>query len=197
MPPASPSRSIDSARRRLLQMLAAGPVVLALGMRSQDALANIALPQDKLAPRYLSLVSTHTRESLQVTYFEGGSYVPEALHRLNRLLRDHRTGEVASIDPQLFDLLHDLARAAGCAPRYEIISGYRTPATNENLRKASTGVATRSLHMEGRALDVRLAGCSTARLRDLALGLQRGGVGYYKKSDFVHVDTGRVRSWTG
>jgi uncharacterized protein YcbK (DUF882 family) len=83
------------------------------------------------------------------------------------------------------------------APRYEIISGYRSPATNEKLRKASTGVATRSLHMDGRALDVRLTGCDTAKLRDLALALQRGGVGYYKKSDFVHVDTGRVRSWTG
>jgi uncharacterized protein YcbK (DUF882 family) len=132
-----------------------------------------------------------------VSYFEGGGYVPEALHRLNRLLRDHRTGDVSAIDPQLFDQLHALAQCAGCTPRYEIISGYRSSATNEKLRKASTGVATRSLHMDGRALDVRLTGCDTAKLRDLALALQRGGVGYYRKSDFVHVDTGRVRSWTG
>jgi len=190
-------RTIDPGRRRLLQWLAAGPAVLAMGLRGQVAHAGAALQPDLLAPRTLSLVSTHTGESVQVSYFEGGGYVPEALHRLNRLLRDHRTGDVSAIDPQLFDQLHALAQCAGCTPRYEIISGYRSSATNEKLRKASTGVATRSLHMDGRALDVRLTGCDTAKLRDLALALQRGGVGYYRKSDFVHVDTGRVRSWTG
>lgn len=190
-------REIDPRRRSLLQWLAAGPAAVAFGLRNQVAHA-ATLPQlDLTAPRTLSLVSTHTGESVQVSYFEGGNYVPAALHRLNRLLRDHRTGDVSAIDPQLFDQLHALAQCAGCTPRYEIISGYRSPATNEKLRKASTGVATRSLHMEGRALDVRLTGCDTARLRDLALALQRGGVGYYRKSDFVHVDTGRVRSWTG
>lgn len=189
-------RSIDPGRRRLLQWLAAGPAVLALGMRGRAAHAADA-PPDLLAPRSLSMVSTHTGEKLEVLYFEDGRYVPEALNRLNRVLRDHRTGDVAAIDPRLYDQLHALARCADCAPHYEIISGYRSPATNEKLRQASSGVATRSLHMDGRAIDVRLKGLSTAKLRDLALALRAGGVGYYAKSDFVHLDTGRVRSWTG
>lgn len=189
-------RSIDPGRRRLLQWLAAGPAVLALGLRGRAAHAADA-PPELLAPRSLSMVSTHTGESLEVRYFEGGRYIPEALTGLNRVLRDHRTGDVATIDPRLFDQLHALASCAGCAPHYEIISGYRSPATNAKLRQASTGVATKSLHMEGRAIDVRLPGVPLSRLRDLAISLKAGGVGYYPKSDFVHLDTGRVRTWTG
>lgn len=190
-------RTIDPGRRRLLQWLAAGPAILALGLRDQAAHAGEALQPGLHAPRTLSMVSTHTGESLQVRYFEDGRYIPEALTRLNRVLRDHRTGDVAPIDPRLFDQLHALASCAGCAPHYEIISGYRSPATNEKLRQGSSGVATRSLHMDGRAIDVRLKGLPTARVRDMALALRSGGVGYYKKSDFVHLDTGRVRTWSG
>lgn len=194
---ASSIRTIDPGRRRLLQWLAAGPAVLALGLRGQLARAGQVLEEEVLAPRSLSMVSTHTGERLEVRYFEDGQYLPGALTRLDRLLRDHRSGDVARIDPRLFDQLHALALCAACKPHYEIISGYRSPATNEKLHQGSSGVAKRSLHMDGRAIDVRLAGLSTSRLRDLALGLQGGGVGYYAKSNFVHLDTGRVRSWSG
>ncbi len=194
---ASSLRTVDPGRRRLLRWLAAGPAVLALGLREQLAHAGQTLEQEVLAPRTLSMVSTHTGEHLEVRYFEGGQYLPDALTRLNRVLRDHRSGDVSPIDPRLFDQLHALARCAACAPHYEIISGYRSPATNEKLRQGSSGVASRSLHMDGRAIDVRLKGQPTARVRDLALALKSGGVGYYKKSDFVHLDTGRVRSWSG
>lgn len=194
---ASSIRAVDPGRRRLLQWLAAGPAVLTLGLREQLAHAGQTLEDEVLAPRALSMVSTHTGERLEVRYFEGGKYLPEALARLNHVLRDHRSGDVSAIDPRLFDQLHALARCAACAPHYEIISGYRSPATNEKLRQGSSGVASRSLHMDGRAIDVRLKGQPTARVRDLALALQSGGVGYYKKSDFVHIDTGRVRSWSG
>jgi uncharacterized protein YcbK (DUF882 family) len=145
--------------------------------------------------RHLSLVHTHVNESLSIDYFSGGAYVPEALAALNRLLRDFRTGEEHRIDPALFDLLHDLKALTQTSAPYEIISCYRSPKTNAQLHAQSSGVAEHSLHMQGKAIDVRIRGFDTARLRDLALSLQRGGVGYYQKSDFVHVDTGRVRRW--
>lgn len=188
----------DPRRRQLLHWLAAGPVALALGAHSRPAAAvSEPLRAGLLATRRLSMVSTHTGERADVSYFESGGYVPAALTRLHRVLRDHRSGEIAAIDPLLFDQLHALACIADCAPHYEIISGYRSPATNAKLRQASTGVATKSLHMEGRAIDVRLPGVPLSRLRDLAISLKAGGVGYYPKSDFVHLDTGRVRTWTG
>jgi len=184
-------------RRRLLQLLAIGPAALALGWRARAAsAAGVAAPL--LAPRALSMVSTHTGEQLAIRYYENGQYLPAALQRLNHLLRDHRTGAVTSMDPALFDRLYVLAQCAQCDAHYEIISGYRSPATNEMLRETGGGgVALHSLHMEGRAIDVRLGRTSCSRLRDLALAQQAGGVGYYAKSDFVHLDTGRVRAWTG
>lgn len=181
-------------RRRLLQWLALGPAALALGGRV--ALAGDA-PPEALAPRELSMVSTHTGEQIAIRYYDKGRYLPAALQRLNHMLRDFRTGDVKVIDPALFDRLHALAACARCAPDYEIISGYRSPTTNSMLRETGSGVARHSLHMEGRAIDVRLAGTSCGQLRDLALEQQAGGVGYYAKSNFVHLDTGRVRSWTG
>lgn len=193
-------RPFDPGRRRLLRWLAAGPAVFAAGgSLAKAASSSIPLPgADLLAPRSLSMVSTHTGESLEVRYFEQGQYLPEGLQKLDRLLRDHRSGEVAAIDPKLFDQLHALALCAGCVPHFEIISGYRSPATNEKLRKTGGGgVAKRSLHMDGRAIDVRLAGCRLSQLRDLALAMNAGGVGYYPTSAFVHLDTGRVRSWSG
>jgi uncharacterized protein YcbK (DUF882 family) len=190
-------RAVDPRRRQLLQWLAVSPAVVTLGLRGQLAHAGPSVEQAVLAPRALSMVSTHTGEQLEVRYFQDGKYLPEALTRLHRLLRDHRSGDVAAIDPALFDQLHALASCAGCVPHYEIISGYRSPATNEKLSQASSGVAKRSLHMDGRAIDVRLKGLPTARLRDLALAMKGGGVGYYAKSNFVHLDTGRVRSWSG
>ena len=146
------------------------------------------------AARSLAFSNLHTGESLRVTYREGGAYVPGALASLDRLLRDHRTGEVHPIEPALFDLLADVREATG-GGTFEVISGYRSGATNARLRQQGGGVAEQSLHLVVRALDVRLRGAETARLRRAALALRRGGVGYYPALDFVHLDTGRVRFW--
>lgn len=147
--------------------------------------------------RQLHLINTHTGEELDTRYFVDGTYSPEQLGALDWLLRDYRTGDIFPIESRLFDLLHELALAAGREPRYEIISGYRSPATNAMLAETTDGVSSNSLHTEGRAIDVRLVGLPAIALRDLALARQAGGVGYYPVSDFVHLDTGRVRSWSG
>lgn len=147
--------------------------------------------------RRLWLSSTHTGEELDTVYFTDGDYLPTRLGLFDWLLRDHRTSEILAMDQRLFDLLHELASSAGVEPRYLVISGYRSPATNAMLAATSDGVSSQSLHMEGRAIDVRPVGMTSATLRDLALARQMGGVGYYPGSDFVHLDTGRVRSWTG
>ncbi len=188
---------IDPRRRSLLRWLALGPAVMAFGLREQAFAAGQPVTPDLLAPRSIGMVNTHTGEKLQVRYFEDGKYVPAALDRLHRVLRDHRSGESAAIDPRLFDQLYALAQCAECEPHFQIISGYRSPASNAKLHAKSKGVATNSLHMQGRALDVRLSGTSCSNLRDLALAMQSGGVGYYAKSDFVHLDTGRFRTWSG
>ena len=146
---------------------------------------------------WLELHNTHTNETLKVTFRDASGFVPDALAQLEKILGDHRSGEHHAMDPQLYVLLVDLAAAAGVEPRYEIISGYRSGETNEKLRSNGGGQAQNSQHIQGKAIDVRLKGVSTLRLRDLAMGLKRGGVGYYKKSDFVHVDTARVRYWEG
>ncbi|HSN31208.1 MAG TPA: DUF882 domain-containing protein, partial [Ideonella sp.] len=122
-------------------------------------------------------------------------YLPDALAAVDRLLRDFRSGEVAAIDPALLDLLHALAMTTGAQGPFEVISGFRSPATNEMLRHRSSGVASGSLHMLGQAIDIRVAGVPLAGLRNAALSLRAGGVGFYPASDFVHVDTGRVRAW--
>lgn len=144
----------------------------------------------------LRLFNTHTNEHLDVVYRHGAGYLTEGLSRLDRFLRDTFTGEVHHFDPRLFDLLSDLLAAAG-RPDGEIsvICGFRAPSTNEYLRTHTTGVAKYSLHMQAEAIDIRLPGLKTSVLRDLALGLGKGGVGYYQSSDFIHVDVGRVRRW--
>lgn len=147
------------------------------------------------APRSLSVLNLHTGERLAATYFEGGRYLPDALSALNRVLRDHRTGEVHPIAPGLLDLVAGLAGQFGRPDAVQVISGYRSPASNASLRARSSGVATRSLHMEGMAMDIRVPGAPLERLRDAALAMRRGGVGYYPASDFVHVDVGNVRQW--
>jgi uncharacterized protein YcbK (DUF882 family) len=145
--------------------------------------------------RLLSFVNTHTYERLTVPYFADGAYLPEGLSTLSSFLRDYRTGEEHAIDPALYDILNDLRLATGTKSPFHVISGYRSPRTNAMLRENGRGVAKGSLHLQGRAIDVRLADVDSAVLRDAALELQRGGVGYYRGSDFVHVDTGRVRRW--
>jgi uncharacterized protein YcbK (DUF882 family) len=164
-------------------------------LRALAGAAPAAAFLDLEAPRLVNLVHTHTSERLRVEYFSGGRYVPDALSRLNHFLRDFRTGEVHPIAPELFDLLHRLAGSAGCDAPFHVISGYRSPLTNAALRLRSEGVAARSLHMTGQAIDIRPTDVSLARLRSCALSLRAGGVGYYPASNFVHVDVGRVRTW--
>ncbi len=144
--------------------------------------------------RELSFYHTHTGQCLDITYKISGHYDPIALKKINHHLQDFRTRETYPIDPKLLDILYTIKQQAGGGV-YEVISGYRSPKTNSMLQKKSNGVAKRSLHMEGKAIDIRLTGLKTKKLRDIALFLQEGGVGYYAKSDFVHLDTGRVRCW--
>jgi uncharacterized protein YcbK (DUF882 family) len=143
----------------------------------------------------LAFYNTHTRENLSATYFRSGQLLPEALQKINYILRDHRTGEVREIDVRLLDLLHRLAGEIGCSQPFHVISGYRSKKTNAYLCQEGGGVAAGSLHMSGQAIDIRLPDCCLSDLRKAALSLKAGGVGYYPKSDFVHVDIGRVRCW--
>jgi uncharacterized protein YcbK (DUF882 family) len=147
------------------------------------------------APKVLRFVHTHTGETLTAAYSDGSAYDAECLAAVNHLLRDFRTDEMHVIDPALLDLLYDLQVRAGRDAAYEIISGYRSPATNAMLRRQSLGVAEHSQHLLGKAIDVRLAGFPTKTLGEHARTLARGGVGFYERSDFVHIDTGRVRFW--
>ena len=152
-------------------------------------------PRPPAGERTLSFYHTHTGERLEVAYYRDGTHDEEALARLNLFLRDFRTGDEIEMDPALFDILYELRDAMGGAGTYEVISAYRSKETNAMLRERSSGVASNSQHVLGKAIDVRLSGVATNALRDAALELKRGGVGYYRKSDFVHVDTGRVRRW--
>ncbi|MGH8217913.1 MAG: YcbK family protein [Steroidobacteraceae bacterium] len=145
--------------------------------------------------RSLAFVNTHTGETLSCKYFAAGRYDRATLGRVNHFLRDFRTGDVHPIDPGVLDILFELRARAERDDPYHVISGYRSPRTNAFLRRHSRGVSAHSLHMEGRAIDVRLPGFPTRKLRVIALGMRRGGVGYYPASDFVHLDTGRVRFW--
>jgi uncharacterized protein YcbK (DUF882 family) len=176
------------SRRRLLT---AGAVAVAapLLVFSRRSAASMT------SPRTLAFRHTHTGESLSIAFAQGERYVAEALARVNWLLRDFRNGAVQPIDPQLLEQLHAVAQLTGSSAPFEVISGYRSPATNEALHRKSRGVATKSLHLEGRAIDVRLPDVPLEDLRDAALSLQAGGVGYYAESRFVHLDTGRVRRW--
>lgn len=175
-------------RRNVLGMLAGSALLLTPVAR---------LYANPLATRSLSFVHTHTGDKLSVDYWCDGQFQSQCLKPLNHFLRDFRTGEVADMDAGLLDILHELQVLADRDTTFEIISAYRSPQTNAKLSAKSSGVAKKSLHMEGKALDVRLTGFSTKKLQQLALANQHGGVGFYAKSDFVHLDTGRVRSWVG
>ena len=170
------------------------------------ALARLTVAQEtgaragvvEVPERSIELFNTHTNETAKVVYKRGGDYDADALAVLKKVLRDHRNGEVHDMDPRLYDQLHDLALAAHREPHYEIISGYRSAESNDKMSsRPGSGVAKKSLHMQGRAIDVRLKNCPCSDLRDLALAAKKGGVGYYAKSDFVHLDTGSFRTWVG
>ena len=144
----------------------------------------------------LVLYNTHTAERIDIVFRRGEQYVPGALAKLDYFLRDHQTNEVRHFDPRLYDILADLTASVGRSnAEIDIVCGYRTPSTNESLRAHTTGVAKNSLHIQAEAIDLRMPGIDTLRLRRAALALRRGGVGYYPHSDFIHVDTGRVRQW--
>jgi uncharacterized protein YcbK (DUF882 family) len=212
----------DSRRRELLRggaaflasLLLAGPVgALAAGLESPageppdqgppvGAGPGSALDPSSLdtgapahLPRSLSFFNTHTKERLEAVYWSDGRYRPEALGEINHILRDHRTGEVKEIDSGLLDLLHTLRTRTATRDPIQVISGYRSAATNAMLHLEDHHVAAHSLHIQGQAIDIRLPGIALRDLRDTALRLGRGGVGYYPSSGFVHVDVGRPRTW--
>lgn len=145
--------------------------------------------------RELSFYNTHTGEKLTAAFWSDGNYLDDGIKEINWLLRDHRAGIAGSIDPKLLDLLYQLQNKVEHQGELHVISGYRSPATNAMLSKRSSGVAKKSYHMLGQAIDIRLPGYDTSRLRKAAVALKAGGVGYYANSDFVHVDVGRVRYW--
>ncbi len=149
------------------------------------------------APRWLKLHNIHTQEKLEAVYYEKGEYVPDAVQALDNVLRDYRTGDVYSMHPELFDTLAALAAKTETKSHFQIISGYRSPKTNAMLHQRSGEVAKRSLHMDGKAIDLYLEDVALDRVRAAALDLGRGGVGYYPTSNFVHVDVGPVRRWVG
>ena len=188
-----PNQPLLARRRFLGAAILLAPVVIWPG-----------LVRAATAPRRLAFYHTHTSETLDIVYSENGAYLPDALAEINYLLRDFRSGDLHRMDPALLDLLHDVQDVTGQSPghqspfqkgRFEVISAYRSPATNRMLAETRGGVAGHSMHLVGQAIDVRLPGIRTADLHRVALGLQGGGVGYYPASDFVHIDTGRVRSW--
>ncbi len=145
--------------------------------------------------RTLSFEHSHTGEKLKLTYFEQGNYINGALHEINYFLRDFRTDDIHPIDTALLDQLFDLKQTLSLNKPFHIISGYRSPLTNTQLRKNSHGVAEHSLHMQGKAIDIRVEGIATRTIRNAALAMAQGGVGYYPRNNFVHLDTGKHRTW--
>ena len=174
-------------RRRFLR----NTLLLAGGLVSAPAIATTR----RTGERRIELHNLHTNERDKILFWSGGEYQEGGLRDLNHLLRDHRTGDVYKMDTALIDFVYDLDTQLGGHNRLEIISGYRSPKTNNALRSKSGGVAKRSFHMKGQAIDLRVPGVALTELKHTALNMKRGGFGFYPKSGFVHIDTGRVRSW--
>ena len=178
------------SRRRFLGLGAAALTAPFLSRLTALASAD-PLPPD----RSLSFYNIHTGESASVEYCHSGRFIAPSLAKINRVLRDHRSGEIRAIEVKLLDLLYSLSRKVATEGPFHVISGYRSPRTNASLRRQGDGVAENSLHLLGRAIDVRVPGVKLMDLYRAALSLRGGGVGIYPESDFVHVDVGRVRSW--
>lgn len=169
-------------------------------MLSGASISSLLLPANKAfgaIEKQLSFYHTHTQRKLDVVYAREGGYVDSALTDINKFLADFRTHDSIAIDTDLLDLIYDIRESLGSSGRYEVISAYRSPKTNEMLRSRAndTGVAKYSQHLLGKAIDVRLDDVKLYKLRDAAIAMQRGGVGYYRDSNFVHIDTGSVRRW--
>ncbi|GGO80626.1 membrane protein [Marinobacterium nitratireducens] len=184
-----PQRIIQN-RRTFLKTLAG----TAMGLAGTSAIG-APLVKNPALERKLTLNNLHTGEKLTAVYWAGGDYQLEALKEIDHVLRDHRSGTSIEMDRQLFDLLYMLQRDIGLHKEFQIISGYRSPETNAKLRQQSSGVAKKSYHMLGKALDIRVPGVPLRDLQHKALSLKSGGVGYYAKSNFIHVDVGPVRRW--
>ena len=143
----------------------------------------------------VAIHNAHTGDSFTGVYRVGDKFLPDSFERINYVLRDFRTGDIFPIDPDLVDLVYAIRQETGRNDYIEILSGYRSPKTNAMLRRTSTGVAKKSFHMSGKAIDIRMPGYSTRNLRKIAVSMKKGGVGYYKSSNFLHVDTGNFRVW--
>jgi uncharacterized protein YcbK (DUF882 family) len=182
----------DMSRRGFLTLGLLTAASAALPSQALGAVKDFLIPE-----RSLSFHNTHTGENLQSTYWCQGTYRPEALLEINRILRDHRTGDIMAIDTELLDLLYALQLKLDNNSPLHIISGYRSPKTNSILRTKSNGVAKKSLHTHGKAIDIRIPGCELKSLHRTAIKLKMGGVGFYPRSNFVHLDVGRVRYWRG
>lgn len=181
-------QGIDHSRRK---WLALGGVVLGCALLPGQALASLSTSK----PKILTLNNINTGEKVRAEFFDGKNYVSEELSRLNFLLRDYRANQVTKIDKRLFDQLYRIQLMVGARGEIQLISGYRSPKTNKNLRKHSRGVAKHSYHTLARAVDFRIEGAQLSNVRKAAMKMKAGGVGYYPKSNFVHVDTGPVRAW--
>lgn len=189
--PSKISDRIDTGRRRFIQLGMGAATALVL----PEAIAATAPPSAGPVERRLSLHNLHTGEKLDTTYWADGMYFADELTAINRVLRDHRTDEQHPIDLQLLDLLSEIHQSMDSRRSFQIISGYRSPKTNASLRQNSDGVARKSLHMQGKAIDIRLPDRPLSDLKKIAVSYKAGGVGYYPASDFLHIDTGRVRRW--
>lgn len=181
---------IALGRRRFIRQMACGSL-LTLGAPIIAEAAKGRFPSHKT----LILKHAHTGDKLKLTYFEKGRYVKPALNEINSLFRDYRSGKVHPIDVGLLDQLYDLKQLLGVNRPIQVICGYRSPFTNAMMHEQHAGVASNSLHIQGRAVDIRVEGCSTRQVRNAALAMRQGGVGYYEKSDFIHLDTGKFRTW--
>ena len=194
---------MDQARRTFIL----GASALLLGSQASAATPALNRPRSLAAPsvhtrpaadvRRVSLLNLHTGDRLSEVYWENGAYVEEVLNRARYVMRDWRNDQQHIMDNGLFDIFHELARAMETQESFQLISGFRSPGTNAALHAQSAGVAKHSLHMLGKAADIRVEGVQLSDLRRAAASLSRGGVGYYPQSNFVHVDTGRVRQWAG
>jgi uncharacterized protein YcbK (DUF882 family) len=182
-------------RKSYLGLWVAGAMLFLIALGAAHAQAPGAASA-RAAEHSLHLYNTHTNEKIDIVYRRGDQYIQSALAKLDYFLRDHNTNEVRHFDPRLYDILSDLTASVGHpGSEIDIVCGYRTTSTNAALRAHTTGVAKNSLHVQAEAIDLRMPGVNTLRLRKAALALARGGVGYYPHSDFIHVDTGRVRQW--
>ncbi|MBK4714741.1 MULTISPECIES: YcbK family protein [Tenebrionibacter/Tenebrionicola group] len=179
---------LDANRRKLLAL---GGVALGAALLPTSAFATLSTPR----PRILTLNNLHTGETIKAEFFDGRGYIQDELARLNYFFRDYRANKVKTIDPQLFDQLFRLQGLLGTRKQVQLISGYRSLATNSNLRAHSRGVAKNSYHTKGRAMDFHIEGVALSNVRKAALAMRAGGVGYYPRSNFVHIDTGPVRHW--